>query len=118
MIEGCGLRLSQPKILSHNTNIMSNPEVESLLMDIRLFFNQKNKIYDAEIVLSNNEYKKFQGEYGPYLKRIDITFNLRFLIEIRLYEDYIIFKTVDEEYKVNVGKDFFYFFEWESSYYE
>lgn len=117
MIEGYGLRLSQPKIVSHNTNIMNNPEVESLLIDIRLFFNQENKIYDAEIILSNNEYRKFQGEYGPYLKRMDIVFNLRFLTEIQLYDDYVLFKTVDEEYKVNVGKDFFYFFEWESSYY-
>ena len=118
MIEGYGLKLSQPMITFESTALVCNPEVEPLIIDIRLFFNQTNKIYDAEITLSNNEYRKFQGKYGPYLKRIDTSFNLRFLTEIRLYDDYIIFKTVDEEYKINIGKDFFYFLEWEHEYYQ
>jgi len=118
MIEGYGLKLSPPVIEHMYKSQILNEEVISLIHTIQQFFNQKNIIYDAELTVSNNEYEQLQTDYGSYKKRIDITFNLRYLKEIRIYVDYILFKTVDEEYKVKTGKDFFYFLEWENSYYE
>lgn len=118
MIEGYGLKLTQPRINYRKKTLMTHPEIQEMLKSIREYFNQENIIYDAYITLTNNEYETIIGEYGAYKRRKDITFCLRYLIQIDIYKDKIIFKTVDEDYQVNVGKDFLYFLEWESNYYK
>lgn len=122
MISAPNITLKHPTITYKSRELLSNPEVHSLLVDISDYFSQTNVIYHAELVLSNNDYDTIYGEFGKYKKRRDFSFRMIELSQVVLYDGYIDFIVDDgcanNTFRVKVGKDFFYFFEWESSYYD
>ena len=85
------------------------------------FFQQKNTIYDADLVVSNNEWEEKWGDFGAYKKRIDYHFPLRYLERVVFYDEYLEFtilnNNITNTIRVNVSKNFFYFFNWEKEYY-
>ena len=115
MISAENVRLVPPRI--NFIRKSTCPEVNSLVESVRKYFSQENIIHDCELVCSNNEYVKHQGEYGTYLKRHDVSFNLRELKEMNIYHDRIVFRTSEKECSINIGKDFFYFIDCEEDYY-
>ena len=121
MIQGINLQLKSPKIIWKSEKLKKVPEIESLMNSLVTFFNQKNTIYDADLTMSNCEYKGIINDLGRYNERIDYTFNLRYLEQVVFYDEYIEFHILNnnstDNFRVNVGKDFFYSLEWESGYY-
>lgn len=121
MIQGINLTLNQPEIIWESEKLKKYPEIESLVDSLVTFFTQKGVIYDADLTVSNNEWKEIQSDFGAYNQRIDYTFSLMYLERVIFYEEYIEFNVLDNDItnniKVKVGKDFFYFLEWEKSYY-
>ena len=117
MIQGTNIILKQPLIGFESKDLLDNPEINELLTDLKKYFKQKNIIYDADLILSNNEYATHQGKFGPYKKRIDITIKLRHITEITFYSKCIKFKSTNNEYYIEIMDDFFYFIEWEKDYY-
>ena len=124
MITGYNLSLKPPQIIYKSENlIINNSEVKDLIKAIKEYFNQVNVIYAADLTLSNNKWEKCQSEFGPYKKRKDYTFRLMDLTKIILYEDNITFIIHNEtgkdiNFNIKINKDFFWFFNWESSYYD
>lgn len=118
MFEGANLQLTPPQLDIKSQRLMNNPEVQSMLNDLTKYFNQKHKIYDAELILSNNDYMIVNGEFGAYRKRIDTIIKLRYLTKIIIYRHHISFKCNTEEYTVEITSNFFYFIEWEDLYYQ
>ena len=122
MIQGINLTLSPPEIIWKSDKLKKCPEIQSLINFLVTYFNQKGVIFDADLTVSNNEWKEIRSDFGVYKKRIDYTFTLRYLKRVVFYDEYIEFtifnNSIDNSTKVNVGKDFFYFFNWEKSYYD
>ena len=117
MISKTGLTL-KPPLLYMDENSKPVPEVYSLINDLTEYYNQTNNIYDAEILVSNNEWCDIPGLNGCR-KRKDITFQLNELTEINVKPDKIIFKLYgDIEHTINLSKDFFYTIEYEKGYYD
>ena len=123
MITGYNLTLKPPKIIYKSENlIFNNPEVVELIKAIKEYFDQENVIYAADLTLSNNDWETHQSEFGPYKERQDYTFRLMDLTKIILYDDNITFIIYNEagkdiDFNLKITKDFFWFFDWESSYY-
>ena len=118
MIEGTNLKLAAPKVTWAKYNLARSNEVRALIKDICDYFKQTGRIYDADLIMSNNEYVDMPGEYGSYRKRIDYEFRLRYLTEVRIYEDYINFIMSNGDFiSVAITRKFFYFLEWEKEYY-
>ncbi len=122
MIQGINLTLSPPEIIWKSEKLKKYPEIKSLINSLVTYFQQKGVIYDADLTVSNNEWEEKTTDFGPYKKRIDYTFKLRYLERVVFYDEYIEFNTFDNDinnnFRVNVGKDFFYFFDWEKAYYD
>lgn len=122
MIQGINLTLSPPEIIWKSNKLKKHSEIESLMHSLVTYFKQKGVIYDAELTVSNNEWMEKQGDFGKYKQRIDYSFTLRYLTRVVLYDTYIEFNVLDNDItntiRVNIGKDFFYFFDWEKTYYE
>lgn len=122
MIQGINLRLSQPEMIWESEKLKKYPEVSLLIDSLVTYFKQKGIIYDADLTVSNNEWKEIQSDFGVYKKRIDHTFTLRYLKRVVFYDEYIEFTIsnngIDNSTKVKVNKNFFYFFDWEKSYYD
>lgn len=123
MIMGYNLTLKPPKIEYKSEELLlTNHEVQALIKAIKDYFNQENRIYSADLTLSNNEWETCQAEFGPYKKRKDYTFRLMDLTKIILYEDNITFiiyngNRKDINFNLKITKNFFWFFDWEPSYY-
>ena len=99
-------------------NCQPIPEVYNLINAITEYFSQTGTVYDAELTVSNNEWREISGLPGCR-KRHDITFPLNELIEIRVKKDEIIFKLDDDkEHSINLSNSFFYDLEYEEGYYD
>ncbi|WP_296852526.1 hypothetical protein [uncultured Methanobrevibacter sp.] len=99
-------------------NCQPIPEVYNLINAITEYFSQTGTVYDAELTVSNNEWREISGLPGCR-KRHDITFPLNELIEIRVKKDEIIFKLDnDKEHSINLSNSFFYELEYEEEYYD
>ena len=99
-------------------NCQPIPEVYNLINSITEYFSQTGTVYDAELTVSNNEWREISGLPGCR-KRHDITFPLNELIEIRVKKDEIIFKLDDDkEHSINLSNSFFYDLEYEDGYYD
>lgn len=124
MIMGYNLTLNPPKIKYESEELLlNNAEVQELIKAIKDYFKQVNVIYAADLTLSNNEWETCQTDFGSYKKRKDYTLRLMDLMEMTLYEDTIRFiinndNGPDVDCKFKIGKDFFWFFEYESCYYD
>lgn len=123
MIQGYNLTLNSPSIEYKSQNlILNNIEVKELIETIQDYFKQVNTIYSAELTLSNNVWETQQSDYGKYKKRKDYTFRLMDLTKIILYTDSIEFHIYDDiaitSFRLSIEPDFFWFLEWEPSYYE
>ena len=122
MIQGINITLSRPDITWKSDKLRNIPEIESLMNSLVTYFQQKGIIFDADLIVSNNEWMEKQGDFGKYNQRIDYSFTLRYLTRVVFYDEYIEFTVLDNDItntiRVNVGKDFFYFFDWEKAYYE
>lgn len=118
MINGINLSLTSPEIVFKSNKLLMNPEIGSLMNAIDDYFKQKHIIYHATLVMSNNEYETIKTEFGNYRKRINIQFRLMTLTKVTLYDSCIEFTVNGDSVKVHISKDFFYFLEWENSYYE
>jgi len=120
MITG-NIRLNPPKIHIVSQKLLDNPEVKSLLDTVRKYYEQKNIIYYADLVMSNNKYETVYSEFGDYKRRINVSFRLIDLTGVTVYDDHIIFDVIDNtvtnHIRIDISKDFFYFVEWEDSYY-
>lgn len=122
MIQGINIVLKKPDIKWEGYKLARNREVKEMLKVVDEYFEQKGTIYDATLIMTNNEYKRLPSKYGIYQKRVDYEFKLRYLDKIIIYDDYIEFvmfnNTSRDIVPVNVDKDkFFYFIEWENEYY-
>ena len=123
MITGYNLTLKHPMIKKHSTNLLeNNDEIKKLLKAITEYFNQENVIYNADLTLSNNEWEEYQLEFGSYKKRKDYTIRLMDIYEIILDTNSIEFHIYNDNKPnssllIEISKDFFWFFEWESAYY-
>ena len=121
MIQGINIGLTGLKITYNSRNLLDNLEIQSLINDLQEFFKQKGIIYSADLILSNNKYRIVSSDFGEYKQRIDYTFRLFDLKELIFYDTYIILivsdNNVDKRCRINISKDFFYFLEWEDSYY-
>lgn len=123
MIAGYNLTLKPPMIKKHSTILLeNNNEVKSLIKAIKKYFKQENVIYNADLTLSNNEWEEYQLEFGSYKKRKDYTIRLMDIYEIILDTNSIEFHIYNENEPntsliIEISKDFFWFFEWESAYY-
>ncbi len=123
MIAGYNLTLKPPMIKKHSTELLeNNNEVKSLIKAIKEYFKQENVIYNADLTLSNNEWEEYQLEFGSYKKRKDYTIRLMDIYEIILDTNSIEFHIYNDNKPnssllIEIGKDFFWFFEWESAYY-
>lgn len=123
MIAGYNLTLKPPMIKKHSTELLeNNNEVKSLIKAIKEYFKQENVIYNADLTLSNNEWEEYQLEFGSYKKRKDYTIRLMDIYEIILDTNSIEFHIYNENEPntsliLEISKDFFWFFEWESAYY-
>lgn len=123
MITGYNLTLKPPMIKKHSTNLLeNNDEIKELLKAITEYFNQENVIYNADLTLSNNEWEEYQLEFGSYKKRKDYTIRLMDIYEIILDTNSIEFHIYNDNKPnssllIEISKDFFWFFEWESAYY-
>lgn len=115
MISCANIQLIRPRINFRQK--VECPEVNELVETIDKYFQQTDNIYDCELICSNNEYRKHRGKFGTYLKREDISFNLRELKQLDIYRDRLVFKTVKTEYCILISPDFFYFIECEEDYY-
>lgn len=93
-------------------------ELDSLISDIQGFFAQScDCFYRADLVLSNNTWVPIQGVVGGR-RRLDVSFDLVKLIDVKIYNDLIMFTLKDGSvYSLRLTKDFFYFLEWEDDYY-
>ena len=120
MIYGYNLKLKMPEIVYKSTKQIDD-EVLSLLKAIKDYFSQVNVIYRADLTISNNEWEDKRTEKGTkYKQRTDYTFCLMDLVKIELYDDcikFIIHGIPDKVFKIPIRKDFFWFFEYESAYY-
>jgi len=123
MIAGYNLTLKPPMIKKQSTILLeNNNEVKSLIKAIKKYFKQENVIYNADLTLSNNEWEEYQLEFGSYKKRKDYTIRLMDIYEIILDTNSIEFHIYNENEPnssllIEISKDFFWFFEWESAYY-
>ena len=123
MITGYNLTLKPPMIKKHSPKLLeNNNEVKSLIKAIKKYFKQENVIYNADLTLSNNEWEEYQLEFGSYKKRKDYTIRLMDIYEIILDTNSIEFHIYNENEPntsliLEISKDFFWFFEWESAYY-
>ena len=123
MIAGYNLTLKPPMIKKHSAELLeNNNEVKSLIKAIKKYFKQENVIYNADLTLSNNEWEEYQLEFGSYKKRKDYTIRLMDIYEIILDTNSIEFHIYNENEPntsliLEISKDFFWFFEWESAYY-
>ena len=123
MIAGYNLTLKPPMIKKHSTELLeNNNEVKSLIKAIKKYFKQENVIYNADLTLSNNEWEEYQLEFGSYKKRKDYTIRLMDIYEIILDTNSIEFHIYNDNKPnssllIEISKDFFWFFEWESAYY-
>ena len=121
MIQGINITLSPPILEMKSLELKKFPEVNCLLESLTNYFSQNGIIYDAELIVSNCEYEELQSKFGKYKKRIDYSFKLRYLEKIVLYDECIEFHVLDNDItnviRVKVGKNFFYFLEWENEYY-
>lgn len=118
MIELENFILDSPSVYFNTSNMPD--EVKSLLNCITRFFNQKNKVYFADLVLYDNKWETVKNKYGQTIgKRQKTTqFKLHALTEITVNEECIVFKLYNDEiYVVDYSKDFYYTIEWESEYY-
>ena len=108
----------KPPLLYMDENCQPIPEVYNLINAITEYFSQTGTVYDAELTVSNNEWREISGLPGCR-KRHDITFPLNELIEIRVKKDEIIFKLDnDKEHSINLSNSFFYEVEYEEGYYD
>jgi len=122
MIQGYNLKLSPVEIDWREYKLARNSEVKEMIKEIQSYFKQENTIYDACLVMTNNEYENVRGEYGGYRRRIDYEFNLRYLVKVVLYGKHIEFHIANDKdisiVSVEIKRKFFYFIEWESNYYK
>ena len=80
MISKTGITLTPP-LLYIDEHAKPPSEVYSLINTLTEYFSQTNTIYDAELLVSNNEWYDLPGLPGCR-KRKDITFQLNELTEI------------------------------------
>lgn len=122
MISGYNLKLKMPEIVYKSTKQIDDDEVLSLIKVIKDYFSQVNVIYRADLTISNNEWEDKCTEKGTkYKQRVDYTFCLMDLVKIELYDDcikFIIHDSPDKVFKIPIRKDFFWFFEYESAFYD
>ena len=108
----------KPPLLYMDETCQPVPEVYNMINSITRFFSQTGTIYNAELMVSNNEWREISGLPGCR-KRYDITFPLNELIEIHVKKEEIIFKLDKKiEYSINLSDDFFYNLEYEEAYYD
>ena len=118
MIELENIILDSPSIYFNTSNL--NEEVKSLLNCITRFFNQKNKVYLADIIFYNNQWETVKNKYGQSIgkKQKTIHFPLHQVSEVTVNEECIVFRLTDETmHVIDYSKDFYYSLEWESNYY-
>lgn len=105
----------KPPMCMVDQNRERNEEVDSLLDALTEFFSQRNVVYLADLTVSNNKWVKCDG--GK--KRKDFTFPLNSLVKLEVYSDKLVFSLLDGSvHELVIGKDFFWFFDWEPAYYD
>ena len=105
----------KPPMCMVDQNRKRNEEVDSLLDALTDFFSQRNVVYLADLTVSNNKWVECNG--GK--KREDLTFPLNSLVKVEVYSEKIIFSLLDgASHTVLIGKNFFWFFDWEPAYYD
>ena len=86
-----------------------------------MLYNQKNTIYEAHLILSNNEWETLQSDYGTYHQRIDYPINLLKLKKVEIYDEHIHFiitdHNTDTTIRIKITSDLFYTLEYEDEYY-
>lgn len=123
MIQGYNIKLNSPTIQYNSQELLNNEEIASLIKAIQEYFYQTNIIYNADLTLTNNEWENHRSKNGQlYKKRKDYTFRLMDLNKVILNDDNIEFHIFDNNnintLKIKICKNFFWFFDWESSYYD
>ena len=117
MIRKNGLTLTPP-LLYIDEETKPVPEVYSLINSLTTYYSQTGIIYDAELIVSNNEWE-YISELPGCKKRKDVSFYLNELKEMHIKQDKIIFKLYEDiEYTINLSKDFFYSIEYEEGFYD
>ena len=114
MIRADNITLKPPMCMV-DQNREKNEEVDSLLDALTEFFSQRNVVFLADLTVSNNEWEDIKGGR----KRKDFTVPLNSLVKVEVYSDKLIFSLLDGSVQeIVIGKNFFWFFEWEPAYYD
>ena len=114
MIRADNITLKPPMCMV-DQNRERNEEVDSLLDALAEFFSQINIVYLADLTVSNNKWENCNGGR----KRKDFTFPLNTLVKVEVYSDKLIFSLLDGRVQeIVIGKNFFWFFDWEQAYYD
>ena len=114
MIRADNITLKPPMCMV-DQNRERNEEVDSLLDALTEFFSQRNVVFLADLTVSNNEWDNCNGGR----RRKDFTFPLNSLVKLEVYSERLVFSLLDDSvHEVVIGKNFFWFFEWEPAYYD
>lgn len=108
-----------PPTCFRSGEVKLSDELKNLLNDLTDFFSQPcDDFYNANLVLSNNEWVPIPEVIGGR-RRLDVQFDLVKLVDVKIYSNLIMFTLNDGSiYSLRLTKDFFYFMEWEESYYK
>ena len=115
MITGSNLKLIPPIIEYETGTLKANPEIQSMIKSLEKYYSQKNNIYEAKLIMTNQEWATY--EMGK--RRVNYEVELLNLEKVILHDKSIDFITPDTHPNVNVRitQKFFYSIEWESDYY-